>query len=116
MKRLVTGATLLMGMICLSGCASMFPIETEMSSWKGAQIEELTAQVGPPTYVRDIGLVKTYAWEEDNGGTYSYGGEIRLLCTRTVGVDGMERVVSWSWTGTGCNASPAGRWLRKTSP
>lgn len=91
----------------------MFPIQNEMSSWKGAPIDELLAQVGPPTYVRAVGVAKTYEWEEDNGGTYTYGGAVQLLCTRVFGVDENDRIASWSWTGAGCSASPNGRWMRK---
>lgn len=96
----------------MSGCAAIFPIDEEMRSWKGAHIDELLAHVGPPTYVRNVGIVKTYEWEEDNGGTYSLGDEVRLRCTRSIAVDSKEIISSWNWTGTGCNASPTGKWKR----
>lgn len=97
-------------------CAGCSPIREEMSSWKGAKLDDLIARMGPPSSVSTVqDGIRYYSWFEDRGAAYTYDGLTPLSCNRTFGADEKETIVSWKWSGS-CVASPDSKWHRLQQP
>jgi len=95
--------------VILAGCS---PVRQQLGAWQGAKIDDLIAQVGPPSAVSvEMDGVRYFSWYEDRGAAYTYGGLVKLNCERTFGVDKDETITTWSWTGQ-CLAVDDAPWQR----
>lgn len=110
--------------ILLAGCSGGFgTMDRIMSSWEGAQLDDVISQWGYPHGKQEFGGRTIYFWDRNVSwtppatmsgtatqiGNTTYfnatamqGGTINGSCRRTLEVDSRGYVVGWQWSGNNC--------------
>jgi hypothetical protein len=138
-RRAVLRSVVLVG-LCLGsiGCTTS-KMNSIMSSWEGAHINEVIRQWGYPAAERQIAGRTVHVWERNvaiqmpatttmtgnvsPSGYYSAtavttgGGTLHGSCRRSLEVDASGYVVSWQWEGNNCPFAemwPYSNWRRNS--
>ena len=107
----------------LQSCSTANTMNGIMSSWTGADADEVVVQWGPPHEVRASEGRRLYIWNHtttrtapqikirttsvsghtgSSGSTTAGGRATDVNCQRILEIDEKAKVVSWQWNGDGC--------------